>query len=100
MYPSSLVRAAICTAFVNFALTSASAAQDTGDASGTPEERHTVETDASATLSVETTDNVFPTGNNKRSDLITVFGPWAEIELRSKDLQLSFAARGGPLFRR
>lgn len=48
--------------------------------------------DAGVTISVQTTDNVFLTANDRRPDFVTVLSPWMGLSYRAEDFRLSLKA--------
>jgi hypothetical protein len=50
------------------------------------------EFDAGVTVLVQSTDNVFLTANDRRSDFVTVVSPWMGLSYRAEDFRLSIEA--------
>ncbi|MCD1625701.1 outer membrane beta-barrel protein [Seohaeicola saemankumensis] len=50
------------------------------------------EFDAGVTVSVQATDNVFLTANDRRSDFVTVVSPWMGLSYRAEDFRLNLEA--------
>jgi hypothetical protein len=82
----------LCPIYIILSVASFNSASMAQEAVDTPAAENSVAMDAGLTLSEEFTDNVFQTANDKKSDFVTVFAPWIELSLLSRDYELSFGA--------
>lgn len=80
--------ALICSALANGVLVPFAAAQDTAPPAQTP----VIEVDAGVSLTLEYSDNVFLTANDKRGDWVVLLAPWVDVTVESRDYQLRFGA--------
>jgi hypothetical protein len=66
--------------------------QEAPDTSDGAQNETAFEFDAGLTVSEQFTDNVFATANDRRSDYITTFAPWAQLTFRAEDFRLQLEA--------
>ncbi|MBS9718928.1 outer membrane beta-barrel protein [Pseudohalocynthiibacter aestuariivivens] len=92
MQVTSTVGVLVCSGLMSFAVVSASAADESVRTGQSAVQTSTVKLIAGVTLTEQFTDNVFLTSNDRRSDFVTTFAPWASLSMESGDFKLDLEA--------
>jgi len=92
MHVTSTVGVLVCTGLMSFAVVSASVADESVRTGQSAVQTSTVKLNAGVTLTEQFTDSVFLTSNDRRSDFVTTFSPWASLSMEAGDFKLDLEA--------